>query len=346
MYPILQTLKQTDQPAVLATILEVAGSSYRKQGTSMLFLDDGRQVGILSGGCLETDLAARVPRILQEGEPFLWEYDLRHEEDWNWGQGSGCNGRILVIMEVVDPHMREFLTQANSFLEEGIPVVMAKEFTLDRERKGFGMFPLKKELIQKELTGTWHGECSANLQEWIKIQISAEKPMESGFHRLSAGNASIFTQVWQPRPRLIIWGGGNDAKPLVAFAAAAGFQVIVADWRPDFCHAARFPEAEQCLIGFPAQIVNQLACTSRDFVLLMSHHFQKDQEFLRLLLEQPLQYLGILGSRDRIARVFQSQNVPEYVHAPVGLSIGAEGPEEIAVSILAEMIQKKNTNRR
>lgn len=126
-------------------------------------------------------------------------------------------------------------------------------------------------------------------------------------------------------------------------ASLAGFSVLVADWRSALCKKEFFPDANQVIVGFPGEVMPMLALSNQDFAIVLTHHFQRDQELLNLLKGQTLAYLGILGSKGRTQRLLEGSEIPPEINSPVGLSIGAEGPEEIAISIVAELIQRKNS---
>ncbi len=148
----------------------------------------------------------------------------------------------------------------------------------------------------------------------------------------------IYSQVYSPQNKLIIFGAGEDARPLADFAAEMGISVTVCDWRESLCNKTYFPKAEHCILGFPNEIFQKISIRRTDFVVLMTHHFKRDQEILAYLKEQKPGYLGILGSQERTKKLFRQNQIPSWVSAPVGLPIGAVGPGEIAISIVAEII--------
>ncbi|WP_090950016.1 XdhC family protein [Paenibacillus sp. OK060] len=143
-----------------------------------------------------------------------------------------------------------------------------------------------------------------------------------------------------PKPRLIIIGAGNDVIPVARLGKSAGFRVVVADWRETFCTTERFPGVE-FVRGFPSEIMPVLDIQSGDYIVLMSHQFPREREFLELLEDRNYAYLGIMGSRTRTARLLNDLPPLKQLHSPVGLTIGADGPEEIAISIAAELIACK-----
>ncbi|MEF2094149.1 XdhC family protein [Bacillus sp. CFBP9009] len=152
----------------------------------------------------------------------------------------------------------------------------------------------------------------------------------------------IYMQKIIPKPRFIIFEAGCDVYPVVTMATSIGFLVTVCDWRPELCNENNIPDAVSHIIGFPTKIMEQLSFKKDDYVIIMTHNFQRDKEILSLslMMNQSLSYIGILGSQKRTASLFDTKT-PNNIHSPIGLSIGAKGPFEIAVSIIAELIQHK-----
>jgi xanthine dehydrogenase accessory factor len=156
----------------------------------------------------------------------------------------------------------------------------------------------------------------------------------------SAGFSTLLT----PKPRLVIFGGGHDAGPIANLAVKVGFRLAVADWREGSLKN-KFPEAERVICS-PAEAARRLAIGAGDYVLVCSHQTQRDRQFLESVLPLGPRYIGIIGSSARIRMLLDGLESPSSLHAPVGVPIGAEGPEEIAVSIVAEMIQIRRAGLR
>jgi len=154
-----------------------------------------------------------------------------------------------------------------------------------------------------------------------------------------AGPQSIFQHTYEPKPRLIVFGAGPDAKPLVHLAAKTGFSVMVCDWRKEFCQRKNFPRAERLLHGIPEKLLKQISFSPYDYVVIMTHHFERDRELLNGLEKEHLRYLGVLGPQERTKRLLNRDHIPRWVHSPVGKNIGAQGPEEIAISVVAQLIE-------
>lgn len=315
LYRILDCLEQPGKK-VLATIIAVVGSAYKREGSMMLFFEDGTRIGMLSAGCLESDLSIQAQEVFQKWKVKTLQYDLREETDLTWGQGAGCNGRIDILLEPVTDFLYEDLSEIKRLLDSNICVLAVKKLGDSGE---YLFIPSVGEPF-----GQWQGEIPYELGK-VKGGVNPGHP--------------VFQYLFQPKPCLIIFGAGPDAVPLVSLAAKIGFSVMVCDWREEFCRKENFPLANRLLIGFPSQLIKKISFSSNDFVVLMSHHFQRDQELLHSFLRKDVKYLGVLGPRERTKRLLNGDMIPEWISSPIGASIGAKGPEEIAVSIVAELIE-------
>lgn len=327
LYSVLDTIVASSSQSYIATIIEVEGSAYRKEGTMMFFSNEEGVKGLISGGCVEHDIAARLENLENERSICI-DYDMRSEDDLSWGQGMGCDGRITILIEPITTLSKKNYQLAKQYLEKGISVTEWKK--LNAKRQVIATY-------YKTESGQMFGDNRTNL---LDLESFPNKKLVEN----EKGNL-YFRQDIPARPRMIVYGAGADAKPLVAFASQVGFYVIVADWRPGLCNQDHFPDADALLIGSPTQAINELMLTSKDYMVVMTHNYTKDQELLQHLTNRELQYLGLLGSKKRSERLLTGIDIPKWIYYPVGLSIEADGPEEIAISILAQMINIKNMQR-
>ena len=318
LFPILDFLEQHGKK-VLATIIHVEGSAYKKEGSMMLFLEDGTQIGMLSAGCLEIDLAFRAEEVFEKAVPLTIQYDMSEQTDLAWGQGAGCNGKIDILLEPLSDELSRNLLKIKDLLNQQIPVLVFKHLETHEDL----YIPSKGMPF-----GTWKGAIPSEFRE-VKSQLIG----------------SIFQQQYLPKPRLIIFGAGPDARPLVSLASQTGFSTIVCDWREGFCQREYFQTADTLIVAYPKDIIKRISLTSDDVVVIMSHHFEKDQEFLLMLLREKLKYIGVLGPKERTKRLLKGEEVPNWIDSPLGLAIGAKGPEEIAVSVMAKIIQVIRTQK-
>ncbi|WP_162103465.1 MULTISPECIES: XdhC family protein [Bacillus] len=321
VHTMLDALLEDQDEAVLATIVQVEGSAYRKAGASMLFKKNGERVGLLSGGCMEEDLFQRMNELGDQLTSALIPYDMRAEDDLSWGMGAGCNGVIHIHAERITPEKRRNYERVRDCLHSGKAVTAVTQ--IDSSRSLF--------LTENRHFGNW---TDAPLQDIQRTASTLHLP-----HFDPA--ARLFIQRIEPKPRLILFGAGPDIVPLVNLAADTGFSVIVTDWRPAYCTSSLFPKADRLITAFPEQMLSEFQFYPQDAAVVATHHFQHDQMIIDFLFSQPLQYIGLLGSANRTQRLLNGKRPPAHFYSPVGLKIGAEGPEEIAISVVAELIQTR-----
>ena len=258
------------EPALLATVENVDGSTYRGTGARMVVRADGSTVGAVSGGCLEADIVARAAELLVSGAPEMAHYDTRGSDDEVLGLGLGCRGVLDVKLE-----------------------------------------PLAGDSLHRAIADL------AALRERTAI-------------------------------RVLVCGGGTDVIPVVRLAAAVGWLVTVVDHRPTFATTKRFPDAERVLqldtVREPASLAASLPLDRYTAAVSMAHAATHDRAYLHALLGVPsLRYLGVLGPRRRTMELLDGASnvaagtLPPNVYAPIGLDLGAETPDEIALSIVSEI---------
>lgn len=350
---------------VLATAVKVEGHAYRKQGVSMLLTKEGVMYGSISPGCLESDLLARVDRVLDTQQLEFVAYDMRPEDDLSWGETIGCGGLIIVLLEPVCGELRSILSRMHRYFQSGSAVELTRSFYDQYTRIHYVIQPAEDAESRTSLypspvakgaslgpINTMIAEETATPRLSLVVIHSSEADAltsnsgESDLQRHGLTEAErwgVPLQIsarYEPKPRLIIIGAGNDVIPVARLGKSAGFRVVVADWRETLCSAERFPGVE-LVRGFPREIMPVLDIQSGDYIVLMSHHFPREREFLELFEDRNYAYLGIMGSRTRTARLLNDLPPLKHLHSPVGLTIGADGPEEIAISITAELIACK-----
>ncbi|WP_245959390.1 XdhC family protein [Neobacillus piezotolerans] len=310
-----------NMPMVLATIIHVDGSAYRKEGASMLIFPDKSKLGLLSAGCLEADVIERASEFFEFGERCVLHFDMANEDDLAWGRGAGCNGRLTILLEPVCDSLLSGLLFTKKYLDTRKAVTRVIRFTHDMKVSDERFFLADESGICLEAATFWR--------------------LPTGLHPDFKTGGFVFVHHLQPKPRLFVFGGGDDAIPVASLASKTGFDVTVIDWRPAFGRIERFPEATKLLIEPLEKAFTDLSFSPEDLAVVMTHQFEKDEKILARLLESgPLFYLGVLGPRERTERLLRGTPFPDYLHSPVGLAIGARGPQEIAVSIVSEMIME------
>lgn len=323
-------LRARATPLVLATIVATAGSTYRKCGTLMLIADD-RSRGLLSGGCLESDLVLRARAIGESGRPQLASYDMRGEDDLLFGLGSGCEGAMDVLLQRVGP------------AEDWQPLARMAACAASRQREAIAL------VVDGPLAGRcwWSGGGTAGCEPPDAVCDAREASLASQQPQLfetAIGDetARVLILPVLPPPAMLILGAGADAQPLARLGVELGLAVTVSDHRPALCVPDRFPHcAVQCIA--PADIATALSLSQFGVAVVMSHYLPADLGYLRALARTPsVGYVGLLGPAPRRERLLADLGpdaalLSGRLRAPLGLDIGARTPEAISVAAAAEI---------
>lgn len=335
--------RDENQEAVLATVVHVTGSAYRRPGARMLMLPDGNRVGSISGGCLEGDVSQKAWWLTEDGKPALRVYDTMSEEDIVWEFGLGCNGIIHVLIERLGSG--EGLA-AMGFLDrcraERLEAVVCTVIRCAAEHG-----PQVGDRLFVSAGAACGGTLASTPIETALIEHCRRTALERKSRLARLGSCEVFVE-WVGQPvSLVIFGAGHDAILLVNIAKQIGWHVTVADGRPNYAKASRFPGADKVVHIRPDDPLAGLEIGRQTAVVLMTHNYPQDGKLLRRILPLAPRYLGILGPKARTERLFSELEAPldgVPLHAPVGLDIGADTPESIALSIAAE-IQAVLSNR-
>ena len=295
----------------------------------MIIKEDDSQFGVLSGGCLEKDLHYRAKEIFITGKSDIFKYDLSAEDDLGWGLGAGCNGIISVIIRNIDNRFRMSLLTLSKFLSEKTPVLFIQSM------KDLNTYVFLSQSGEK--FGNWQGEVPIE----VKSVLHSSTPYCKFAKQEVIDEQSFFVHLIWPKPEFYIIGAGEDARPFANLAVDTGYDVNLLDWRESLCGEEYFPSVQSRQVGELSELIANISFSSLDSVVIMTHDFQRDKKIVESLIKVPLFYFGILGSKNRTERLIGGE-IPNWIHSPVGLSIGADGPTEIAVSILAEIISMKN----
>ncbi|MGE7270540.1 XdhC family protein [Brevibacillus panacihumi] len=330
----------------LATVIRVTGSAYRHPGAKMYIDSQGKSRGMISGGCLEADVTEIALNVMETAKPVRKEYVM--DEDLVWGLGLGCPGTVEVYIEPLTPAVfqDDLLQEWRRTVLEGKSGVLCTLF-LPESDEGLESKPARMFIPQ---WGNPLGDLG--LPGWNKFATQLAQQQLNLSHAKSTMLAlpdeggEIFLDVYQPAPQLLVFGAGHDALPLVEMGATLGFSVTLVDPRPGFNTAERFPKAEQCLLISPQEMVDA-SIGGRTYVVIMNHHLERDKDALRFALQSKAPYVGMLGPRKRCERIMNSlmqegitftKDELSRLYNPIGLNLGADSPEEIAVSILAELV--------
>jgi xanthine/CO dehydrogenase XdhC/CoxF family maturation factor len=320
-------------PAALATLARARGSSYRRPGARLLLTADGARTGAISGGCLEDDVLLRAKAVAAGGAAQAVTYDTTAENDLVWGVGLGCHGVVDVVVEKITDRSAGWAECVGAAWARREDAAVAVAFHADDAAK----------------LGTRAALAGDGKNFWgdTALRAGLEQALARGAsHHAAVGGAEFFFElVARPVP-LVIFGAGDDARPLCRMAAELGFAVSVGDARPAHATRERFPEADTVLADGPEMLAGRVALDERTVAVVMTHHYVHDVPLLRALLPRPLAYLGLLGPRQRAEKILADLAAdglavtPEMrarLRAPVGLDVGATTPETVALAVLAEI---------
>ncbi len=341
----IESLSARGERLALATIVAVRGSTYRRPGARLLVPEEGAPIGNISGGCLENDVADVARVVMTEGHARVVSFDLTADDDAVWGWGLGCNGAIELFVEPADK-AAEVAGALRMALEEERPICMVT--VLDSQVAGVEQGD--RLLVKPD------GSTQGSLGDPASDRAAADAGVEllaaerSEVRELTEG-VRAFVEVLEPPLRLVLCGAGHDAAPLVAAAANLGWSPIVVDDRPVFLTPERFPQAASFVaLERPDEVAKQAPLDGRTYAVVMTHNFLRDKDYLRELLGSAVRSISMLGPGARTQRLIHElrgegleigEAEEARLRSPAGLDLGAEGPEEIAAAIVAEIVALK-----
>ena len=356
-------LKDQGRPMALATIVSVSGSTYRRPGARLLVPDEGASVGNLSGGCLEGEVEDVGRGVMASGESRLTLYDLTADDEVIWGWGLGCNGAIEVFVEPAE-RAAEIADTLRDAIENERAVAIATVLTctstpsstlskpsstLSSPSSTRGV-PVGARLLVRPGEDRRGSTGVSALDD--ELELRARDALASGrtealSFMVSGYQVRAFIESVLPPPRLLVCGAGHDAIPVVKLASELGWRTVVVDDRSDFLDRARFPGAGELVEAQPGEAAAKAGFDRRCYALVMSHNYLRDRDYLKSFLGSDVAYIGMLGPQARTERlladlategIVASSERLSVIHGPAGLDLGSEGPEEIAVAIVAEVL--------
>jgi xanthine dehydrogenase accessory factor len=342
LLPVFERERLAGRPMVMATVLRTSGPTYSKPGALMLICGSGEYAGVLTGGCLEGDLSERSRAVLTEGRAVLTTYDMRSPDDLLFGLGSGCEGAIDILLQRLDAFGRwqpmDRLGQAWRE-QRAVSLALVGRSSDLRWPGGSGVFG------DDGLTFGSAGadRASAACLRALAQQASAQKASHLVTQALPG--VDLLSLYQAPPSQMLLLGAGPDAQPVAELAAFLGWQISVVDHRAHYARAARFPAARVVLDTGPiglSELLNGEQVPQFDTAIIMSHHFATDLAYLRVIAQTEIPYVGLLGPIVRRERLLDelgptAARLRPRLRAPVGLDLGAAGPEAIALAIVAEV---------
>ena len=332
--------KKQGKPLVLASVYETQGATYSKAGAFMLMTGDGKFQGMLSGGCLEGDLAERATQVVASGEPQCVTYDLSQDDEELWGLGVGCDGMMRI------------------FLQPLLPADNFEPFTSMTIVLGGDRVEIAAIVIESASALAHPGDALVRIGgTYMNFgpQLEAARLIEKHSSVVLATGQSIVGQtvledaqikvlhaVLRPPPKVLVLGAGLDAEPVVGMCVELGWRVTIQDHRPAYIDNGDFGLANGVICSPVHELPERLDLKQFDAAIVMSHHLMTDLTYLKFLAKTDMPYIGLLGPkvrRDRIMRDLGAiaVDLDHRLHGPAGLDIGGRGPASIALSIVAQM---------
>jgi xanthine dehydrogenase accessory factor len=332
---ILRLWKEAEtsgQPAVLATVVKTSGSSYRLPGARLLLAPNGQRAGSVSGGCLEDDLIKKAYWLTENG-PVIRKYDTTPDGEIASGFGLGCSGVVHVLLERLSPGKPTLLNVIRDTRSERRPAVIAH---LIHPAKVAG-----QRLILDTLGNVNHNLTDAGLAGSLERESKTSLAERASRAVLVNDEIEAFVEILTPPLRLLVFGAGDDAVPLTELAKYLGWQVWVFDGRAHYARREKFPQADAVIVR-PAGQAASPGIDAWTAAVLMSHSYAQDLHMLRELSGKGLSYLGVLGPRKRTVQLLSDAGLDQStlgptLHSPMGLDIGADGPEQVALAVIAEI---------
>ena len=345
VYGRARELLDADEQAVLATVIDVEGSAYRRPGAKMLVVPDGDGVGSVTAGCREDDIRRLATDVLAAGEPRVETYDMMEDDDDVWGLGVGCNGIIDVLLEPLTDSYRPVLDALAAGDSLGLATVVAGDPPTGARayyRPGDGFTddgdapPWVRTAVESEVRASLDREGSA------VVEVTTD-----------GGTATVFVDAFVPSPKLVVVGSGHDVEPVTELAANVDFRTHVVGYRGTTATAEQFPAADAVQSTSPANLREVETFDENTYVVVMTHNFVDDRLTLEALLETPVPYVGLMGPHERFEELLdamaddESAPLPtdddlDRIYTPIGLDLGSGTPYGIAHSIVAEVLAVAN----
>ena|ERR1700712_2111200 len=336
------------QEAVIATVVKVEGSAYRRPGARMVIAQLGEAAGTVSGGCLESDVSKKAWWLTASGKPSIRSYSTGEDDDEleeaELSFGLGCNGTVHILFERVRPQTASLVVNLlREVKASGKGAALATVIGSHNERhvsigERVGLGPCSGLDIQ--LRERW---LATTIADDLQAVLEARRSATRTYDVAGAGVEVLLEYIPAPR-RLVVFGAGHDASPLVGMARLQGWHITLIDARPHFARAQRFPDADRVLAA-PLEPMPDLAAMVEDAaVVVMTHSLSQDRHWLGQVLQCTPRYIGQLGPRSRTERLLDELPAQliegeafNHLHFPVGLDVGGDSPDSVALSILSEI---------
>ncbi len=331
--PNLLNWLQNGETIAIATVIQTWGSSPRQTGAKMAITSSGKMTGSVSGGCVEGAVVEAGIEVLKTREPQLLHFGVADETAWE--VGLACGGTIEVFVQPLEVGRFQQLKAA---VEGEYPAAAVTIIRGPTSMLGSSLVWSDKQAPQTSFTA----EMEAEMIEAAQSALDGGQPLRL---QLPDESVELFVDVLLPSPMLVIVGGVHISIALAKMAKVLGYRTVIIDPRRAFGSAERFPHADQLLQAWPDEALKSLAISPTTAIAVLTHDPKLDDPALLAALPGPAYYVGALGSkttqgkrRQRLLEAGLSQTQVDRLHGPIGLDLGAHSPEEIALSILAEIV--------
>lgn len=335
----LERCKKKGLSGVIGTIISTEGSTYQKAGAKCFISEDRKLTGILSGGCVESDIIEHAMKVIEREKPIILHYDFYGDGDIVWGLGVGCNGKIHILLQ---PYLPAKQPEKAAVIEQYV------SDSLQKPLHAVIIVKAKDESLRGKMwviDSDFNNSGSPISVHEIAVDYEARKKNFKNEMVYLGGEQDLYVyyELVSPPPHLYVFGAGPDAIPLVKMAKNLKWLVTVLDYRPSYCNKHNFPDADNIIV-YPSGSVPNVSLHENSYVVIMTHNFVHDREILEHILNSNAAYIGLLGPRKRTDQLISTSadlmtnEKVHFLHSPIGLDIGAKTPEEIALSILAEIM--------
>jgi len=329
---------------LIATVVHTEGHAYRRAGARVLLRNGSRIFGTVSGGCVEESIGLDADRMAPNCRARRVDYDSRNPNDLVWGHATGCGGLVSILLQRWDSQTAKLFAWIDTRLSARTPVLLATVINKDDQQLG--------RQIAMDTSGEIFSQINSVPIQAAVMSRTAEllaesngKPNRYQHRTCVAGRAELLLEYVPPRTSLVIIGGGDDARPVVESAKALGWKVTIVDHRPLYAKPERFPAADSVLLARPESYSELLHPDPWTVAVVMTHNWHQDAEALATLAHFDLPYVGIIGNATRTEKMLAKigahngsrARINTSFYYPAGLDIGAHTPEEIALSLIAEI---------
>ncbi|MEE8110061.1 MAG: XdhC family protein [bacterium] len=347
IYKEIQDIREKGEGGVLASVVARKGSAPMSADAKMIVYKDGSMKGTVGGGCLEADVWAEAKRVLRRGTVSKMSFDLTEAEAGE--SGHICGGIVDVLIEPLSNYSTEILSEIVRIRSEGGTAVLA---TVVSRSDGNPVGPKDRMLVYRDGSTLGSiGGLEAEIWREATEVMKNEKPANRTFPLPEGGvKVEVFLEPIVTRPTVYIFGGGHVSKYIARVANVAGFRLVIVEDREQYANKERFPEADDFIVVEDFESLEEVMpeIDETDMTIIVTRGHQYDEDILAWAWDKPFRYVGMIGSRTKILityrRLEEKMGISrdefiKRVRAPMGLEIGADVPGEIAVAIVAELIQ-------